>query len=157
MEIQRMEATGMLQGTDSQHQAIKLGTVCVILANVAKGGWEEIGKWSRMVEETSSICQQGAIFPGTSLGHEKVMCGPESTQPNSALCESLCSAPWPPPGGPKLHSRSGQLELQGVVRTRARWLRCYLIGAMGTRGFHIISLDFWFLLQKNEEAVQGGP
>lgn len=40
MEIQRLEATGMLQEQIYKTKAMKLGTPCVILANTARGGWK---------------------------------------------------------------------------------------------------------------------
>lgn len=61
VESQRMEATGMLQGTDLQEEAIKLSIVCVILANRARGGQKESGGWSGRVTEPPSISQQGGI------------------------------------------------------------------------------------------------
>lgn len=51
--------------------AVKLDTVCVILANAAGGGWKETGRGSGMVTESPSVCQQGGVLPGTGLGHEE--------------------------------------------------------------------------------------
>lgn len=53
-------------------KAIKLGIVCVILANVARGGRKETRRWwSGRVTEPSSNCQQEGLLPGTVWGVER--------------------------------------------------------------------------------------
>ena len=66
--------------------------LCVILANTARGGWKEVGRWSGKVAECSGICQQGRVSPGTGSGCEEALLRSESTQPTSARWGSVTAA-----------------------------------------------------------------
>lgn len=77
-------------------KAIKLGIVCVILANVARGGRKETRRWwSGRATEPSSNCQQEGLLPGTGVGCGEALLGAESMQPDPALWESLWQFPGP--------------------------------------------------------------
>ena len=88
MEIQRMDATGMLQETDLQDKTIKVGMVCVILANRARGGQRRVGGGQEgplVAPVNKEVCHKGS-----GLRCEEALLSPESTLSNSAPWEA-CS------------------------------------------------------------------
>lgn len=96
MEIQKTEATRMLQGTDLQEQSSKTGYSLRHSGKRARGGRRETRWWwSGGVTEPSSNCQQGGLLPGTDLGCGEALSGAESMQPDSTLWESSWWLPGP--------------------------------------------------------------
>ena len=143
MEIQRREATGMLQETDLR--AIKLGTACVILANVAKDGWEEIGRWSRRVAEAFIICQQGA-YCQRQVWDVRRPCGVlRASSPilTSRKAYTLFLGLRNPPGGSKLQFKVCATGIIGGLRTGQM---TDMLSQWGNKdsgvSSHAISLDF---------------
>lgn len=127
-------------------RAIKLSTVCVILANMDRGGQKENGAWSGRVAEPSSICQQEGVLPG--LGCEEALPGAESIQPSSALWESSsCSF--------ALFSMRSQApskdQATGIVGSARDWSQvtdAASLGPVRTQGLLTPSLESDFFSKK---------